>query len=172
MPKAKTLLDKVRQLEELKKMAAKRAAHYDYRYENLGNLEPVDRARELRNQSLELSNRLRDFSEDAYNDLAYDMTNVLRDQTRVSPNTARRFLYRNDERLFNSLPPYWQRIHWKPKGISDIRALDDPADEIESLFYGLPREDRARWAIELLKYMDEDEPEKVELLKAYSRYLY
>lgn len=128
MPKPKTLLDKLVQLDRIHTRAGK----------NMHRLERID-----------------DFRDRAYDNLMTEMLSPLREETHISPSVARGYL---------------SKIQVLPE--EEINALEDPRMRVGDFIGPLPSELRHGYIRDLLRFIDENEPERMDVIRAYSDYLY
>ena len=173
MPRApKTLLDKIRQLEGLKSKADERFVRRD---KNLWNLSKAEReandlarpygpyiwwqsvkdAERLRKQGLELSNRLNNRSYRMLDDAEDLMLSGNYEETRISPYTARRYLFDRKGRLLGGISD------------SDVPRLPYARQYLYDVFERMPPDKRYEQTMDLLNYVNEDDPYILDELNKY-----
>lgn len=131
MPKLKTLLDKLVQLDRIHTRAGKNM-------HSMHRLERID-----------------DFRDRAYDNLMTEMLSPLREETHISPSVARGYL---------------SKIQALPE--EEINALEDPRMRVNDFIGPLPLELRHEYTRDLLRFIDENEPERMDVIRAWSDYLY
>lgn len=168
----KTLLDKIRQLEGLKSKAAERFNRRDKNLWNLLNAEreandwarpygpymrwqSVEDAERLRKQGLDLSNRLNNRSYRMLDDAEDLMLNGNTEETRISPYTARRYLFDRKGRLLGDIPD------------GDVPRLPYARQYLYDAFERMPPDERYEQTMDLLNYVNKDDPYILDELNRY-----
>lgn len=99
--------------------------------------------------------RVDDFRDRAYDNLMTEILSPLREETHISPSLARGYL---------------SKIQALPE--EEINALEDPRMRVGDFIGPLPLELRHEYIRDLLRFIDENEPERMDVIRAWSDYLY
>ena len=168
MPRApKTLLDKIRQLQDLKWRSAERINRREKNLWNLLNAEReandlsrpygphIEDARRLRKQGLDLSVKLNNHGYRMLDDAEGLMLNGNTEETRISPYTARRYLFDRKGRLLGDIPN------------SDVPRLPYARQYLYDAFERMSPDERYEQTMDLLNYVNEDDPYILDELNKY-----